>query len=471
MDSKQIINYRQFAWLTAAILTGGGLVSIQQILVRVGHSDAWSAYMIPMLYALVVAALFGMLVKRFPNKHIFEINKIVFGSVIGTIANLVLLFHLWLILTRDLSSFGKFVGITLLPNTPGEIIILLLVLLLISFGNTSIEVLARVNDLFFPAFVVITLLTPLALSNEMDLRLVQPILTRSWSSIFSINVLTLGWYGDIFVMGAFLHTLWGSQHVRSAIRHGALLATLMISLFILLEIVVLGSTIPGNLVYPNYSLIQQIHISDFLDRMDLIILSIWFPVTACAVLIIYLAFQIGVASLVSQRDYSTINTPIALLVLITTVLAFKSTTEVFSFGNFSSPVIMLSYQPVLFVMLGLLSLRHPIPQPKTNKQPEDEKASTSKDNEAAQSSKTSKPASPLQPKPFQGWEQWTHLLLTISLAALIIGLWKGNGWASLGLVCGCIYGLCSILLVYTSYMETHSLQQKLTSSPQSTSQQ
>jgi spore germination protein KB len=464
MDSKQIINYRQFAWLTAAILTGGGLVSIQQILVRVGHSDAWTAYMIPILYALMIAALFGMLVKRFPNKHLFEINKIVFGSIIGTIVNLVLLFHLWLILARDLSSFGRFVGITLLPNTPGEIIILLLVLLLITFGNTSIEVLARVNDLFFPAFVVITLLTPLALSNEMDLRLVEPILARSWSSIFSINVLSLGWYGDIFVMGAFLHTLWGSQHVRSAIRHGTLLATFMVSLFILLEIVVLGSIIPGNLVYPNYSLIQQIHITDFLDRMDLIILSIWFPVTACAVLIIYLAFQIGIASLVSQRDYSTINTPVALLVLLTTVLAFKSTTEVFSFGNFSSPVIMLSYQPVLFVMLGLLSLRHPITQP------EDEKADASQKNGSAQPSGTSKPSSPLQPKPSQGWELWTHLLLAISLAALIIGIWKSHGWASLGLICGCIYGICSILLVYTSYMESHSLQQKMTSSPQSSSQ-
>ncbi|MEK3912879.1 endospore germination permease [Paenibacillus sp. FSL H7-0331] len=455
MDSKQIINYRQFAWLTAALLSGGGLISTQQVLFRIGYSDAWSAYMLPVLYVIGVAALFTMLVKRFPNKHLFEINKIVFGSVIGTIVNLILLFHLWLILTRDLSTFGKFIGITLLPNTPGEMILLVLVVLFIVYGKTSVEVLARVNDLLFPAFVLIILLTPLALANEMDIRLMQPVLTRPWSSIFSINVLSLGWFGDIFVMGAFLHTLWGPRQVGSAIRHGVLMAACMLFDFIVLEVLVLGPTIPANMVYPNYSLIQQIHITDFLDRLDLLVLVICFPVTACGLLLVYLAFQLGMASLVNQRDYSKLNTPVALLLLLTTVLAFKGTSEVFSFVNYSSSVITLSYQPLLFILLGLLSLRHPIHQDQKNDQND-----TSKENGTTKPAAPPKPASPLQRSPQQGWERWTYILLAISLAALIIGLWKANSWASAGFICGSMYGLCSILLIYTSYMEIHSLSKR-----------
>ncbi|WP_240421057.1 GerAB/ArcD/ProY family transporter [Paenibacillus periandrae] len=455
MDSKQIINYRQFAWLTAALLSGGSLISIQQVLVRIGYSDAWSAYMLPVLYVIGVAALFTMLVKRFPNKHLFEINKIVFGSVIGTIINLILLFHLWLILTRDLSTFGKFIGITLLPNTPGEMILLLFVVLLIVYGKTSVEVLARVNDLLFPLFVLIIVLTPLALANEMDIRLMQPVLTRPWSSIFSINVLSLGWFGDIFVMGAFLHTLWGPRQVGSAIRHGVLMAACMLFDFIVLEILVLGPTIPGNMVYPNYSLIQQIHITDFLDRLDLLVLVICFPVTACGVLLVYLAFQMGMASLVNQRDYSKLNTPVALLLLLTTVLAFKSTTEVFSFVNYSSTVITLSYQPLLFILLGLLSLRHPIDQNHKKGQNDN-----TKDNSTTKPAAPPKPASPLQRSPQKSWERWTYILLAISLGALIIGLWKSNSSASVGFICGSMYALCSILLIFTSYMEIHSLNKR-----------
>jgi spore germination protein KB len=465
MNQKQVINHRQFSWLTASVLTGGGLVSIQQVLIRVARMDAWSSYMLPILYAIGIAYIFSMLVMRFPNKHLFEITKIIFGSVIGTLVNLVLIFHLWLILARDLSSFGKFIGITLLPNTPEEMILMLLVLLLIMYGKTSVEVLARVNDLFFPYFVLMILFMPLALSNEMEFRLIQPVLTGSWSSLLSANVLSLGWYGDIFVMGAFLHTLWESQQVRTAIRHGAFLASFMLGLFLLLEVFVLGPTIPGNLVYPNYNLIQQIHITDFLDRIDLVILSIWFPVTACEVILIYLAFLTGLASLVKQRDYTTMNTPIALLLLMTTLLAFKNTTEVFSFGNFSSPVIMLSYQPVLFLLLGLLALRYPIQQPQTAKQSGDEASGKSQGNDAANSghnqgdaAKDDKPTpSILQKPPYQGWGNWTHTLIAISLAALLIGLWKGRHMASLGLACGYTYGICALLLVISSYMEVHAI--------------
>lgn len=453
MDQKQIINHRQFAWLTASVLTGGGLVSIQQVLIRANHMDAWAAYMLPMIYALGIAYIFSMLVMRFPNKNLFEINKIVLGTIIGTFVNLVLLFHLWLILVRDISSFGKFIGITLLPSTPEEMVLLLLVLMLLVYGKSSIEVLARVNDLFFPYFVLMILFLPLALSNEMDLHLVQPVLAGKWSSFLSTNILSIGWYGDIFVMGAFLHTLWGSQHVRSAMRHGAFLASFLLGLFLLLEVLVLGPTIPGNLVYPNYNLIQQIHITDFLDRVDLVILSIWFPVTACEVILIYLAFLTGIASLVKQRDYTTINTPVVLLLLMTTPLAFKSTSEVFSFGNFSSPVIMLSYQPILFLLLALLSLRYPIQQQqqqkKTRKNPRD---GSSNSNNAGGSV-----PSGLHKLSYESWGNWSYTLIAICLAAVVIGIWKSRHWASLGLACGIIYGVCVILLVLTSYMEMHTI--------------
>jgi spore germination protein KB len=464
MDHKQIINHRQFAWLTASVLTGGGLVSIQQALIRVSRMDAWAAYMLPMIYALGIAYIFSMLVMRFPNKNIFEINKIVMGSIIGTFVNLVLLFHLWLILVRDISSFSKFIGITLLPNTPDEMILMLLILILLVYGKTSIEVLARVNDLFFPYFVLMILILPLALSNEIDLQLIKPVLASEWSSFLSSNILSMGWYGDIFIMGAFLHTLWGSQHIRSALRHGAFLASFMLGLFLLLEVLVLGPIIPGNLVYPNYNLIQQIHITDFLDRVDLVILSIWFPVTACEVILVYLAFLIGLASLIKQRDYKVINIPIVLLLLMTTPLAFKSITEVSSFGNFSSPVIML-YQPVLFVLLALLSLRFPIQQ--RQKKPSKQAGNGSESGDHNAGGKPSRAGGAggaggqaslgLNKPGYGGWSNWSHTLVVICLAALLVGIWKSPQWANLGLACGITYGVCSLLLVVTTYMEMHTI--------------
>jgi spore germination protein KB len=470
MDQKQIINYRQFSWLTASLLTGGGLVSIQQVLVRINRMDAWSTYMLPTIYILLIAYVFSVLVRRFPGRNLFEINKIVFRPLVGTLFNLLLLFHLWLILVRDLSSLGKFVGITLLPNTPEEIILLLLALLLMMYGKTSVEVLARVNDLFFPVFVLMIVLLPLMLSNEIDLRFIQPTLTGSGRDFLFGNLLNLGWYGDIFVMGAFLHTLWGPHQTRSAIRHGAFLASFLLGLFLLAEVMVLGPDMPGNLVYPNYTLIQQIHITDFLDRMDLLILSIWFPVTACEVILIYLAFLTGTASLIKQKDYSTINTPVVFLLLLTTILAFKSTAEVFSFGNFSSPIIVICYQPILFLLLWLLSGRHKASQSGGQQDKKQNRAADhgAKENKEADEqphqlrARHAQRSSPLLLRlQHRGWERSSNILIALSFAALVIGLWQGRYHANIGIAAGITYGFCALFMMLTSYMELYTIRNNL----------
>lgn len=469
MDSKQIINYRQFSWLTASLLTGGGLVSIQHDLVRVARMDAWFTYILPTLYGILVAFVFCLIAQRFPGKNLFEINKIIMGTGFGTVINLILLFHLWLLLMRDVRSFGKFMGTILLPNTPEEIVLLLLVLLIMYFGRSSIEVIGRVNDIMFPYFALTILALPLMLTNELDKSLIEPILAGDFVPVWNGNLLSLGWYGDVIILGAFLHTIGQIRQVRSAIRHGVILSSLFLGLFLLLEVLVFGPAITGNLIYPNYNLVQQIHITDFLDRMDLLILSIWAPILFCKDILIYMALLTGIASLVKQRDYSTINTPTGFFVLFTSLLAFKNTTEVFSFGNFSSTVIVLSYQPLLLVLLVVLSRKYPkrvqdegskkqsgtadggTDPPRNGGRPSNGSAGHPSGRSSGGSSGSA--GRPMFQRSYHGWSKVSNALLFICITALAIGLWGSEYYAVIGVVCSIIYGSCMILATISSYME------------------
>lgn len=491
MDQKQVINCRQFAWLSAAILTGGGLTSVEQVLVRLGKMDAWGSYALASGYAVLLAYVFYQLARRFPGKHLFEITKLLFGKFIGTAVNLLLMFHLWTILIRDLRSLSKFVAVSLLPNTPDEIIVMLLMLVVMYYGKTSVEVVARVTDFFFPFFTFVIVILPLLLSNEIDKTLLQPVLSGQIQSLFFGNMISTGWFGDLFVMGAFLHTLQATRQLRSALRHGALLAALLIGIFLVLELLVLGPTIPGNLVFGNYSVVQQIHITDFLDRVDLLILSIWFPVSTCEMIAVYLALLTGIASLVKQRDYSTINSPMGLLVLMTSLLAFKSATEIFSFGNYGYPFFVIAYQPLLFLVIWLFSLRHPVRDRREQKQGQSSSASSQAEaNETAQddpsgasseggpSARTSRrptastnrthanrgkrnPAPGfLQKLSYKAWGRSSNVLVVLNIACLALGLWFSRHYAIAGVICGVSYCVCSVLAVLTSYMELfHAKQQ------------
>ncbi|ULL13636.1 spore gernimation protein [Paenibacillus sp. H1-7] len=456
MDSKQIINYRQFSWLTASLLTGGGLVSIQHDLVRVARMDAWFTYIVPTLYGILVAFVFCLIAQRFPGKNLFEINKMIMGQGFGTVCNLILIFHFWLLLIRDVRSFGKFMGTILLPNTPEEIVLFLLVLLIMYFGRSSIEVIARVNDIMFPYFAMTIILLPLMLTNELDKSLIEPILAGDLISVWNGNFLSLGWYGDVIILGAFLHTIGQIRQVRSAIRHGVILSSFFLAVFLLLEVLVFGPVITGNLIYPNYNLVQQIHITDFLDRMDLLILSIWAPILFCKDILIYMALLTGIASLVKQRDYSTINTPTGFFVLITSLLAFKNTSELFSFGNFSSTVIILSYQPLLLVLLVGLSLRHPkkVPDESPGKSG-DANGGNSPPGKSGSQGRTSRRSSSrsIMQHSYHGWSKVSNALLLVCIVSLVVGLLGSEYYAMIGVICSIIYGTCMILATISSYME------------------
>lgn len=456
MKSIQIINGRQAAWLLGSLLTGGGLLSLQHELIRTSHMDAWFTYLFPALYVLVFGYVLVQLSMRFPNMHLFEIIFALFGRIIGTVVNLLLVVHLWVILMRDLLSSGKFIGTILLPQTPEEIIVLLFMILLMFYGRTSVEVIARVNDLFFPIFFLLVLLLPFMLSNELDLELLQPILTVPAIRFWYSNILGIGWFGDVFVIGAFMHTMWSIKQFRSSIRHGTLMAVLLLTIFQFLQVIVFGPNLPGNMIYPSYSLVQQIHITDFLDRVDLFILSIWFPVTACKVILIYLAFLTGVTSLLKKRDYTLLNSPLSLVLLMTTLLAFKNTTEVFSFGNYCSPVLVLAYQPVLLIALWLRMRRFPIRSTEKNRHGPD-KDSTQQRSGQPQDRRDRPPDKHMQNRlahiPLQSWVRIGNLLIFLCFGFVILGLSVSRDYSFAGMICATGYWICLIGMVLTSHME------------------
>ncbi|MDF2651016.1 MAG: putative spore germination protein [Paenibacillus sp.] len=451
MDSKQVINQRQLSWIASSIITSGGILTLQNVLVRISQMDAWFSYLLAVFYLFGIASFFGLMTRIYPQKNIFEISKEALGRWGGTVVNLFILFHFWQIVIRDISAVSRFSTTLLLHYTPVEILILLTCFLLIYFGKTSIEVIARVNDLFYPLFVITILSMPLLLSNEFYLRLVTPVLTAPLQHVTASNLLTIGNVGDIFILGAFLHTVYNANQVRSSIRHGSLLGVFLLTLVVFSILVVLGPKMPGNFLYPSYNLVQTIHVTDFLDRVDIIMLMIWFPTVTCKIVVIYLALLLGISSFRNERNYPTINKPVALLMAMTTYLSFKSITELLSFSNYSSPVIVLAYQPLVIGILVFAAWRKQRKNP-SNRSP----SSGGTDPEMKPSRKVSKVSQRLT---YKHWLWGGNILMIFSAIFVLIGLMFSPYKPIIGTICAICFGCCLFLTAWTTYMEVSLLKQ------------
>lgn len=357
MGPIQQINDRQISWLTANLIFTGALISLPSAIVNGSGTNAIFSQIGPLLFAILVCLFLYSMSKQFPDKNIFEIIFIVAGRWGGALINGVLLLFMWVRLSADLHEITGFVNTTLLTRTPPSILALLFVFVLMYFGRTSVEVIARVNDLFFPLLVIGMLLTYLAVFNEYNLLRIEPFLSQGIPPVWKGNLVGLGTYGEIFIMGAFLHTVPKNKLFLSGIRHGVLLGALGYTLLIFLVIAALGSIITGRMMYPTYMVVYQIHITDFLDRLEIVFFSIWFPALAIKVVIVFLACLMALASFTNKHDYQLYSLPLAWFTFAASAFSFQSSLEVLDYKAYVLPVIVPSIQLPLMLIVFLLSKR------------------------------------------------------------------------------------------------------------------
>lgn len=351
MIHKQVINHRQIAWLVGSVLMTGMMIHFLQGIARVGKMDAWFSQVLPVGYAILVAFAFAELTRAFPGKNLFEILFMVCGKWVGGGINFILLAYVWLILILDIKGASEFLHAALLPRTPLEIILLVFVLLIMYYGRTSLEVVTRVNEIYFPAVVMMLLTLYFLLGNEYSLERLEPILSTSINGILASNLLSIGVYGDIFLFGAFLHASSHPVLTFAAMKHGVMIVGFSVTLLLLILLGVMGYTISSRLNYPIFTLVQQIHVTDFLDRVEIVLLSLWFPAYTIKVIVAYLALLVGIGSYGGQKQYTDYNSPCGWFLVVTALLSFPRIDDLNVFVNYGLSVIVVIVQvPVLLFL-------------------------------------------------------------------------------------------------------------------------
>ncbi|MGK5507400.1 GerAB/ArcD/ProY family transporter [Brevibacillus formosus] len=351
MIHKQVINHRQIAWLVGSVLMTGMMISFLRSVVHVARMDAWFSQIFPIFYALFIAYVLSQLVEAYPGKNIFEILFIIGGKWIGGAVNLLILFYIWIILAIDIKGAADFLHISLLPTTPLEIILLVFVLLMMYYGKTSLEVAARVNEFYFPLYFIMCISLYFLLINEYNVERLEPILTNRLDRIVVSNFLPVGVYGDVFLIGAFLHAIVEPRLFYAAVKHGVIIVGFGTTIMLLILLGVMGFIIAGRLNFPIYILVQQIHVTDFLDRVEIILFSVWFPAFTIKVIVAYLAFLVGVGSFGGQRHYNTLNAPCGWFIVVSSLFVFPNVAHIDQFISYSLPMIVLVFQLPLSLFL------------------------------------------------------------------------------------------------------------------------
>lgn len=271
-----------------------GVLFVPGITARRAFQSAWLVPLaIPLLTGLISLWAVYRLGQRFPAKTVIEYSPLLLGKVLGK--GLGLLYILFFLMTNILviREFSVFLTVTLLPETPGYVLNISVVLLAAYIVSKGIEVIARMAQFVLPLFLASLSMLLLLSVPEMAPRRLLPLLEGGFLPVVKASLVPSAWYGEIVVLLLLLPHL---NKPRELPRKGVLALawiTVFLTLDILATLLVFGPYLSGQLTFPFWTLARFIEFHKSFSRWETLIVILWEAGMILKVALLYYAACLG----------------------------------------------------------------------------------------------------------------------------------------------------------------------------------
>ncbi|AWX55111.1 MULTISPECIES: endospore germination permease [Brevibacillus] len=268
------------AWQLTSIMIssmiGVGILIIPRTATELLRQMGWLGPVAGAIVASVAVAAIVYLGNQFPGLTFVEFMPKIFGVAIGNLC--VFLFILYQFLNAGITArlFGEVVVTSVLPQTPLEVIIITLLLLVMFLCCHEIEVVARVNELLIPFLMLPSLLVPLVSFLNADWYNLLPFQLESWTDVIKTGLETYTLYtGYELLMVYFAFAIPGAR-LGVASMTGMSFALVVYVITVVAGITVFGYEELQRLVWPTLELIKVTQKTGwFLERFESAFLAIW----------------------------------------------------------------------------------------------------------------------------------------------------------------------------------------------------
>lgn len=281
MKGSNNLNSVQMGLVTFISQTGVGIIILPSIMSKeVGH-DGWITIIITGILIILLSLAIIYLLKRYKDKSIYDINNFIYGKVIGTAFNILLLVYLIAATAAGTGLFSYFMRITILSETPSWALTPLVILpsfYLVWQGLKSISRFLYVS--IFSYVVVIILL--IVLYKEYKPSFLMPIgeagITHILMGIKSSFFAFIG-----FELVAFFYPYISNKEKVIKQQLMAIIGSIIFFVIVVCaSVAVYGENFLSILTLPFFN-ISRVFNAPILERIDLYLTALWFIPTACSI--------------------------------------------------------------------------------------------------------------------------------------------------------------------------------------------
>ncbi|MDF9408401.1 endospore germination permease [Pelotomaculum isophthalicicum JI] len=351
------IEGKQAIFLMVSMVIATASIFITSSVARLAKQDSWISMLLAILLGLLIAWLAVNLSLRFPGKTIFQYPEAILGRWPGKVVALLYIWFYIHINGEIIREYGTFLVSAFMPETPMIVFMILIVGIAAYAVRNGLEVFTRANEIVLPVILVSNILLVIMATPEMDLKKLLPVFVDNGSvPIIKGAAMPALWMGEIFIMAVLIPYL---NKTKEAFKIAAS-ATIITRFFMIIAFVdiiaIFGPEVTAGWFFPALNGARMIHLANFLDRLEPIIMIIWVAGALIKISILYRAAVLGSVQWLELKDYKPLVLPVGVILLALSIMAHDSIMDLFAFLSLFAPaeLIFMAGIPLLLLVVAVI---------------------------------------------------------------------------------------------------------------------
>lgn len=324
------INSKQAILLMVTMVLPTAFLFVASVTAHLAKQDSWISVLLATLAGVLIAWAVVSLSLRFPGKTLFQFPEIILGRWPG---KAVALLYIWWYLHLNaeiLQEYGSFLVAAFMPETPLIVFMLLIMAIAAYAVRNGLEVFTRINEIILPLILGAVAVLVLLATKEMDLKRLMPVFIENGAvRVIKGAVMPTAWMGEIVTMAVLIPYL---DKEKEAFRIAAT-ATLITGFFMLIsqvtDIAIFGPEVSARLLFPGLNGIRMIHLANFLERLEPILMAIWVAGALVKISVFYWAAVLGSAQCLELKDYKPLVLPVGVILLALSIMLHDSILDLY----------------------------------------------------------------------------------------------------------------------------------------------
>ncbi|MBR2861293.1 MAG: endospore germination permease [Clostridia bacterium] len=236
-----------------------------------GDQGAWVAPIVAGCGMILFVLVLDRLIRD--NRNFYQHLEYSFG-IFGAKA-LAWIYILWGILLSSVQIryYAQRVASTIYTEIDMGVFVFIFLAICVYVLNSGIVTVARMNELFLPVILIVTVALLGLLSAKIDLRALFPV--NNPLSIAHVALFNLASMGYVTFTLFFVDEIEQKEKFKKYAVWGTIGVSLCLVWLLLAVIGTIGPTVIEKLPYPFFAVVKQISIGEFLQHIEAFVITLW----------------------------------------------------------------------------------------------------------------------------------------------------------------------------------------------------